>query len=95
MILVSGETSTDRGLRSGAGTRRIGRDHPRRLLHGVHHHQRHHGAVVRAVGIVSIAVGVLGLWGRIPLVVAPAANLRWIKGAIRTNGRIRVLGVFG
>lgn len=47
-----------------------------------------------AVGIVSIAVGVVTVCGRIPLVVAPAATLRWFKGMIMTNGRIRVLGAF-
>lgn len=45
-----------------------------------------------AVGIVSIAVGALGICSRGPLVVAPAASLRWFEKLISTNGRVRVLG---
>ncbi len=51
--------------------------------------------VVSAVGIVSIAVGVLNLcWRGGPLLVAPAAFLRWMKGMSKTNGRTRVFGTF-
>ena len=49
---------------------------------------------MNAVGIVSIALGVPVACGRGAMVVAPAATLRWIKGMIRTNGRIRVFGAF-
>ena len=44
-----------------------------------------------AVGIVSIAVGVAVVCGRIPLLVAPAATLRWFQRTIGTNGRVRVM----
>ncbi len=47
-----------------------------------------------AVGIVSIAVGVLGVCKGGLLLVAPAAFLRWFKRTFRTNGRVRVLGAF-
>ncbi len=47
-----------------------------------------------AVGIVSIAVGVVAVCVRGALLVAPAATLRWFKGTIGTNGRIRVLAAF-
>ena len=46
-----------------------------------------------AVGVVSIGVGVLALCGRLATIVAPAANLRGFKRLIRTNGRMRVVGV--
>jgi len=47
---------------------------------------------VSAVGVVSIAVGVLTLCLRASTLVAPAATLRWFTGAISTNGSIRVMG---
>ena len=47
-----------------------------------------------AVGIVSIAAGVLGVCRGGPLLAAPAAFLRWFKRTFRTNGRVRVLGAF-
>ena len=47
-----------------------------------------------AVGIVSIAAGVLGVCRGGLLLVAPAAFLRWFKRTFRTNGRVRVLGAF-
>ena len=46
------------------------------------------------VGIVSIALGVLVVCGRAPLVVAPAATLRWSRKMVSTNGPIRVFGAF-
>ena len=45
-----------------------------------------------AVGVVTIAVGVLALCLRATTLVAPAATLRWFTGAISTNGPIRVMG---
>ena len=45
------------------------------------------------VGIVSIAVGVFAVCTRAPLVVAPAATLRWWKTAFSTNGRVRLFGI--
>ena len=45
-----------------------------------------------AVGVVSIAVGVLALCLRVSTLVAPAATLRWFTGAISTNGPIRMMG---
>ncbi len=47
-----------------------------------------------AVGIVTIALGVLGVCGRGPLLVAPAATLRWFKETVASNGRSRTLGAF-
>jgi len=47
------------------------------------------------VGIVSIAVGILAVFGRGALVVAPAATLRWFTRQVGTNSRIRVMGVIG
>ena len=48
-----------------------------------------------AVGIVSISVGVLGVFYGGSLLVAPAALLRWVKGTIiRTDGRTRIFGAF-
>ena len=47
-----------------------------------------------AVGIVCIAAGVLGVCRGGPLLVAPAAFLRWFKETFSTDGRVRVLGVF-
>ncbi len=47
-----------------------------------------------AVGIVSISVGVLGVFFGGSSLVAPAALLRWFKGTIRTNGRTRIFGAF-
>ena len=48
-----------------------------------------------AVGIVSIAVGVVAACGRGFLLVAPAANLRWLTEMTSTTGRIRVVGACG
>ncbi len=47
-----------------------------------------------AVGIVTIALGVLMMCGRVPLLVAPEATLRWFKETIASNGRLRTLGAF-
>ena len=47
-----------------------------------------------AVGIVTIALGVLVVCGRVTLLVAPAATLRWFKETIASNGRLRTLGAF-
>ena len=46
------------------------------------------------VGIVSIVLGVLMVFGRGSLLVAPEASLRWFKAVIATNGRLRLLGGF-
>ncbi len=46
------------------------------------------------VGVVSIVLGVLVVGGRGSLLVAPEATLRWFKGLIATNGRLRLLGGF-
>ena len=47
-----------------------------------------------AVGIVTIALGVLGVCeGGAPL-VAPEAFFRWLKETIASNARIRMLGAF-
>lgn len=45
------------------------------------------------VGVASIVLGVVIVSSRGPLLVAPAATLRWFEGMIRTDGRIRALGV--
>ena len=48
-----------------------------------------------AVGVVSIAVGVLNLCARGgPLLATPAVSLGWMSGMSKTNGRTRVFGVF-
>ena len=48
-----------------------------------------------AVGIVTIALGVLGVCeGGGPL-VAPEAYFGWLKETIASNARIRMLGAFG
>ena len=47
-----------------------------------------------ALGIVSIAVGVLGVCYGGFLFVAPAALMRWFKGTATTNGRTRTFGAF-
>ncbi len=47
-----------------------------------------------AVGIVTIALGVLVVCGRGTLLVAPAATLCWFKETIASNGRLRTLGAF-
>ncbi len=47
-----------------------------------------------AVGIVTIALGVLMMCRRVPLLVAPEATLRWFKETIASNGRLRALGGF-
>ena len=46
------------------------------------------------VGIVGIFLGLLVVGGRGSLLVAPEATLRWFKGLIATNGRLRLLGGF-
>ena len=46
-----------------------------------------------AVGIVYIGMGLLALCARGPLLVAPAATLRWLSGVIETDSSIRILGV--
>ncbi len=43
-----------------------------------------------AVGVVSIAMGVLFLCLRASTLVAPAATLGWFQGVVKTNGPIRV-----
>ncbi len=47
-----------------------------------------------ALGIVSIAVGVLGVCYGGFLFVAPAALMRWFSRTVRTNGRTRTFGAF-
>ncbi len=47
-----------------------------------------------AVGIVTIALGVLVVFGRGALLVAPEPSLRWFKETIASNGRLRTLGAF-
>jgi hypothetical protein len=47
-----------------------------------------------AVGIVTIALGVLVVCGRVTLLVAPVATLRWFKETNAPNGRLRTLGAF-
>jgi len=47
-----------------------------------------------AVGIVTIALGVLVVCGRGALLVAPEEALRWFKETIASNGRLRTLGAF-
>ena len=47
-----------------------------------------------AVGVVSIALGLLVVCGRGPLVVAPAAWLRWLRGLIETNKTTRIFAAF-
>ena len=47
-----------------------------------------------AVGIVTIALGVFMMCGRVPLLVAPEATLRWFKETIASNARLRTLGAF-
>ena len=44
------------------------------------------------VGVVSIVLGVVVVCSRAPLLVAPAATLRWFEGVIATNGQTRALG---
>ena len=51
------------------------------------------GEIMSAVGIASIALGIFVVCGRGPLLVAPAATLRWFNSVIETNSRIRVLGI--
>ena len=46
-----------------------------------------------AVGVVSIVFGVVVVCSRGPLLVAPAATLRWLLGVIGTNGSVRALGI--
>ena len=46
------------------------------------------------IGVVTIALGVLMMCRRAPLLVAPEATLRWFKGTISSNGRLRALGGF-
>ncbi len=47
-----------------------------------------------AAGIVTIALGVLVVFGRGALLVAPEPSLRWFKETIASNGRLRTLGAF-
>ncbi len=47
-----------------------------------------------AVGIVTIALGVLVVCGRGALLVAPEEALGWFKETIASNGRLRTLGAF-
>ncbi|MCH2462292.1 MAG: hypothetical protein MK335_03495 [Gemmatimonadetes bacterium] len=47
-----------------------------------------------AVGIVTIALGVLGVCESGGLLVAPEALFGWHKEAIASNARIRMLGAF-
>ena len=47
-----------------------------------------------ALGIVSIAVGVLGVSYAGFLFVAPTALMRWFSRTVRTNGRTRTFGAF-
>ncbi len=47
-----------------------------------------------AVGIVTIALGVLGVCESGGLLVAPEALFGWYKEAIASNARIRMLGAF-
>ncbi len=47
-----------------------------------------------SVGIVCIILGSLIVISRGLVVVSPAATLRWFKDMIRTETRIRTLGVF-
>ena len=47
-----------------------------------------------AVGIVTIALGVIVVCGRGTLLVAPASTVRWFKETIASNGRLRTLGAF-
>jgi len=44
---------------------------------------------------VSIAVGGVAVCGRVFLLVAPAANLRWFTEMTSTTGRIRGVGACG
>ncbi len=47
-----------------------------------------------AVGVVTIALGILVVGGRATLLVAPAATLRWFKETVASNHRLRTLGAF-
>ena len=47
-----------------------------------------------AVGIVTIALGVLGVCEGGGLLVAPEAYFGWLKETIASNARIRMLGAF-
>ena len=47
-----------------------------------------------ALGIVSVAVGALGVCYGGFVFAAPAALLRWFKGMATTNGRTRTFGAF-
>ena len=47
-----------------------------------------------AVGILTIALGVLVVCGRVPLLLAPEATLRWFKETIASDNRLRTLGAF-
>ena len=46
------------------------------------------------IGIVSIFIGALIVFSRAPLLIAPAAALRWVSQAIKTEARTRMLGIF-
>ena len=45
-----------------------------------------------AIGVVSIAVGLLIMVSRGLLVLAPAATLRWFGGIVQSEARTRILG---
>ena len=49
---------------------------------------------MNAVGIVTIALGVLVVCYRGTLLVAPAPTLRWFKEPVASNGRLRPFGSF-
>ncbi len=46
------------------------------------------------VGVVTIALGVLMMCRRVPLLVAPETTLRWFKEMVASNGHLRTLGAF-
>ncbi len=49
---------------------------------------------MNAVGIVSIVLGVLVVFGRGFLALAPGATLRWFQRLISSDGRMRTAGTF-
>lgn len=49
---------------------------------------------MNAVGIVSIAFGVLTILGRSVPLVAPAPSLRWFRNVVATDRGLRKLGAF-
>ncbi len=50
------------------------------------------GALMSGVGIVCIVFGTLSVGARLPQVVAPRQNLRWLRRLVSSDSRIRVLG---